>query len=168
MLHIHCEILLLLYKCTAWKTDLFLAPSQAKLILYDLWEILPFTFFCFHTGPHAETASGCQNLQCGFRACCRSGEWPLTPDLCLLHLAEQASFHALYLKHISCVNSPMLSVTCFGPVLTISEILTTSQLYSVVSLTNDVLSQEGLGLFLRMRTVNINFPLKEILSKKVC
>ncbi|XP_006884582.1 PREDICTED: F-box/LRR-repeat protein 5 [Elephantulus edwardii] len=25
-------------------------------------------------GPHAETASGCQNLQCGFRACCRSGE----------------------------------------------------------------------------------------------
>ncbi|KAG7277512.1 hypothetical protein CRUP_030674 [Coryphaenoides rupestris] len=25
-------------------------------------------------GPHADTASGCQNLQCGFRACCRSGE----------------------------------------------------------------------------------------------
>lgn len=30
--------------------------------------------FCFCAGPHAETASGCQNLQCGFRACCRSGE----------------------------------------------------------------------------------------------
>ncbi|XP_077572872.1 F-box/LRR-repeat protein 5 isoform X2 [Stigmatopora nigra] len=25
-------------------------------------------------GPKADTASGCQNLQCGFRACCRSGE----------------------------------------------------------------------------------------------
>ncbi|XP_043918516.1 F-box/LRR-repeat protein 5 [Protopterus annectens] len=25
-------------------------------------------------GPHSETASGCQNLQCGFRVCCRSGE----------------------------------------------------------------------------------------------
>lgn len=37
--------------------------------------------FCFCAGPHAETASGCQNLQCGFRACCRSGEWPLTSDL---------------------------------------------------------------------------------------
>lgn len=60
--------------------------------------------FYFHTGPHADTASGCQNLQCGFRACCRSGEWPLTSDLCVLHLAEQASFHALYLQHISCVN----------------------------------------------------------------
>ncbi|KAK1897316.1 F-box/LRR-repeat protein 5 [Dissostichus eleginoides] len=25
-------------------------------------------------GPHGDTASGCQNLQCGFRVCCRSGE----------------------------------------------------------------------------------------------
>ncbi|XP_077464409.1 F-box/LRR-repeat protein 5 isoform X2 [Stigmatopora argus] len=25
-------------------------------------------------GPKADTASGCQNLQCGFRVCCRSGE----------------------------------------------------------------------------------------------
>ena len=56
-----------------------------------LWHLSVFT------GPHADTASGCQNLQCGFRACCRSGEWPLTSGFCLLHLAEQASFHALYL-----------------------------------------------------------------------
>ncbi|XP_027313162.2 F-box/LRR-repeat protein 5 isoform X2 [Anas platyrhynchos] len=32
-------------------------------------------YYCDNiNGPHAETASGCQNLQCGFRACCRSGE----------------------------------------------------------------------------------------------
>lgn len=31
--------------------------------------------WCLSPGPHADTASGCQNLQCGFRACCRSGEW---------------------------------------------------------------------------------------------
>merc|ERR1712202_21544 len=54
-------------------------------------------YYCDNiNGPHADTASGCQNLQCGFRACCRSGECPLTSDLCLLHLAEQAFFHALY------------------------------------------------------------------------
>ncbi|KAK9399034.1 F-box/LRR-repeat protein 5 [Crotalus adamanteus] len=30
-------------------------------------------YYCDNiNGPHAETASGCQNLQCGFRACCRS------------------------------------------------------------------------------------------------
>uniref|UniRef100_A0A672I3M8 F-box/LRR-repeat protein 5 n=1 Tax=Salarias fasciatus TaxID=181472 RepID=A0A672I3M8_SALFA len=32
-------------------------------------------YYCDNiNGPHADTASGCQNLQCGFRACCRSGE----------------------------------------------------------------------------------------------
>ncbi|XP_064419864.1 F-box/LRR-repeat protein 5 isoform X2 [Latimeria chalumnae] len=32
-------------------------------------------YYCDNiNGPHAETASGCQNLQCGIRACCRSGE----------------------------------------------------------------------------------------------
>ncbi|KAE8629190.1 hypothetical protein XENTR_v10000390 [Xenopus tropicalis] len=32
-------------------------------------------YYCDNiSGPHAATASGCQNLQCGFRACCRSGE----------------------------------------------------------------------------------------------
>ncbi|XP_034387081.1 F-box/LRR-repeat protein 5 [Cyclopterus lumpus] len=32
-------------------------------------------YYCDNiSGPHADTASGCQNLQCGFRACCRSGE----------------------------------------------------------------------------------------------
>ncbi|XP_026531649.1 F-box/LRR-repeat protein 5 [Notechis scutatus] len=32
-------------------------------------------YYCDNiNGPHAGTASGCQNLQCGFRACCRSGE----------------------------------------------------------------------------------------------
>lgn len=32
-------------------------------------------YYCDNiNGPHADTASGCQNLQCGFRVCCRSGE----------------------------------------------------------------------------------------------
>uniref|UniRef100_A0A9J7XXE4 F-box/LRR-repeat protein 5 n=1 Tax=Cyprinus carpio carpio TaxID=630221 RepID=A0A9J7XXE4_CYPCA len=32
-------------------------------------------YYCDNiNGPHADKASGCQNLQCGFRACCRSGE----------------------------------------------------------------------------------------------
>ncbi|XP_054590857.2 F-box/LRR-repeat protein 5 isoform X2 [Nothobranchius furzeri] len=32
-------------------------------------------YYCDNiNGPHSDTASGCQNLQCGFRACCRSGE----------------------------------------------------------------------------------------------
>ncbi|XP_061636598.1 F-box/LRR-repeat protein 5 [Phyllopteryx taeniolatus] len=32
-------------------------------------------YYCDNiNGPNADTASGCQNLQCGFRACCRSGE----------------------------------------------------------------------------------------------
>ncbi|XP_069488035.1 F-box/LRR-repeat protein 5 [Ambystoma mexicanum] len=32
-------------------------------------------YYCDNiNGPHADTASGCQNLQCGVRACCRSGE----------------------------------------------------------------------------------------------
>uniref|UniRef100_A0A671PK90 F-box/LRR-repeat protein 5 n=1 Tax=Sinocyclocheilus anshuiensis TaxID=1608454 RepID=A0A671PK90_9TELE len=32
-------------------------------------------YYCDNiNGPHADEASGCQNLQCGFRACCRSGE----------------------------------------------------------------------------------------------
>ncbi|XP_062871710.1 F-box/LRR-repeat protein 5 [Trichomycterus rosablanca] len=32
-------------------------------------------YYCDNiNGPHADRASGCQNLQCGFRACCRSGE----------------------------------------------------------------------------------------------
>uniref|UniRef100_A0AAV2KSM6 F-box/LRR-repeat protein 5 n=1 Tax=Knipowitschia caucasica TaxID=637954 RepID=A0AAV2KSM6_KNICA len=32
-------------------------------------------YYCDNiNGPLADTASGCQNLQCGFRACCRSGE----------------------------------------------------------------------------------------------
>ncbi|XP_051929821.1 F-box/LRR-repeat protein 5 [Hippocampus zosterae] len=32
-------------------------------------------YYCDNiNGPYADTASGCQNLQCGFRACCRSGE----------------------------------------------------------------------------------------------
>nr|XP_061790747.1 F-box/LRR-repeat protein 5-like [Nerophis lumbriciformis] len=32
-------------------------------------------YYCDNiNGPKADTASGCQNLQCGFRACCRSGE----------------------------------------------------------------------------------------------
>ncbi|KAM6220690.1 F-box/LRR-repeat protein 5 isoform 7-T7 [Rhynchocyon petersi] len=32
-------------------------------------------YYCDNiNGPHADTAGGCQNLQCGFRACCRSGE----------------------------------------------------------------------------------------------
>ncbi|XP_078064681.1 F-box/LRR-repeat protein 5-like, partial [Mustelus asterias] len=32
-------------------------------------------FYCDNiSGPHANTASGCQNLQCSVRACCRSGE----------------------------------------------------------------------------------------------
>ncbi|XP_072423710.1 F-box/LRR-repeat protein 5 isoform X1 [Chiloscyllium punctatum] len=32
-------------------------------------------FYCDNiSGPHATTASGCQNLQCSVRACCRSGE----------------------------------------------------------------------------------------------
>ncbi|XP_078469015.1 F-box/LRR-repeat protein 5 isoform X2 [Lampetra fluviatilis] len=32
-------------------------------------------FYCdFITGPRAETANGCQNLQCSTRSCCRSGE----------------------------------------------------------------------------------------------
>ncbi|KAM4809545.1 F-box/LRR-repeat protein 5 [Rhinophrynus dorsalis] len=32
-------------------------------------------YYCDNiSGPHADTASGCQNLQCGFRVCCRSGE----------------------------------------------------------------------------------------------
>ncbi|OCT96732.1 F-box/LRR-repeat protein 5-like [Xenopus laevis] len=32
-------------------------------------------YYCDNiSGPHAATASGCQNLQCGFRMCCRSGE----------------------------------------------------------------------------------------------
>lgn len=38
------------------------------------------TVWCFSPGPHADKASGCQNLQCGFRACCRSGEWPRPPS----------------------------------------------------------------------------------------
>ncbi|XP_072884730.1 LOW QUALITY PROTEIN: F-box/LRR-repeat protein 5 [Hemitrygon akajei] len=34
-----------------------------------------FFFYCDNiSGPHANTASGCQNLQCSGRACCRSGE----------------------------------------------------------------------------------------------
>ncbi|XP_027001045.1 F-box/LRR-repeat protein 5 [Tachysurus fulvidraco] len=32
-------------------------------------------YYCDNiNGPHADRASGCQNLQCGFRVCCRSGE----------------------------------------------------------------------------------------------
>ncbi|XP_018100147.1 F-box/LRR-repeat protein 5 isoform X1 [Xenopus laevis] len=32
-------------------------------------------YYCDNiSGPHGATASGCQNLQCGFRMCCRSGE----------------------------------------------------------------------------------------------
>ncbi|XP_049573727.1 F-box/LRR-repeat protein 5 [Syngnathus scovelli] len=32
-------------------------------------------YYCDNiNGPNADTASGCQNLQCGFRVCCRSGE----------------------------------------------------------------------------------------------
>ncbi|XP_026854470.2 F-box/LRR-repeat protein 5 isoform X1 [Electrophorus electricus] len=32
-------------------------------------------YYCDNiNGPHADMASGCQNLQCGFRACCRSGD----------------------------------------------------------------------------------------------
>lgn len=38
---------------------------------------------CLSPGPHADTASGCQNLQCGFRACCRSGEWSCPPPTLL-------------------------------------------------------------------------------------
>ncbi|XP_067880465.1 F-box/LRR-repeat protein 5 isoform X2 [Heterodontus francisci] len=48
--------------------------------LQDLVSVCPalkdeYFFYCDNiTGPHANTASGCQNLQCSVRACCRSGE----------------------------------------------------------------------------------------------
>ncbi|XP_075400628.1 F-box/LRR-repeat protein 5 [Tenrec ecaudatus] len=48
--------------------------------LQDLVAVCPslndeYFYYCDNiNGPHADTASGCQNLQCGFRACCRSGE----------------------------------------------------------------------------------------------
>lgn len=58
---------------------------SSNLVIHNSAPKRPIFFFshlfCFCAGPHAETASGCQNLQCGFRACCRSGEWPLTSDL---------------------------------------------------------------------------------------
>ncbi|XP_041035589.1 F-box/LRR-repeat protein 5 isoform X2 [Carcharodon carcharias] len=48
--------------------------------LQDLVSVCPalkdeYFFYCDNiSGPHANTASGCQNLQCSVRACCRSGE----------------------------------------------------------------------------------------------
>lgn len=44
------------------------------MVRADVQQMTPVWFLS--PGPHSDTASGCQNLQCGFRACCRSGEWP--------------------------------------------------------------------------------------------
>lgn len=41
-------------------------------------------FYCdnIDEGPYPDTASGCQNLQCKNRVCCRSGEWALPLSNC--------------------------------------------------------------------------------------
>uniref|UniRef100_A0AAY4CFL2 F-box/LRR-repeat protein 5 n=1 Tax=Denticeps clupeoides TaxID=299321 RepID=A0AAY4CFL2_9TELE len=55
-------------------------PFVSEVGLQELVSVCPALndehfYYCDNiNGPHADTASGCQNLQCGFRVCCRSGE----------------------------------------------------------------------------------------------
>uniref|UniRef100_A0A8C2CSB6 F-box/LRR-repeat protein 5 n=1 Tax=Cyprinus carpio TaxID=7962 RepID=A0A8C2CSB6_CYPCA len=51
--------------------------NNATVLVVPLSVYFVVVFYMFSSGsagPHADKASGCQNLQCGFRACCRSGE----------------------------------------------------------------------------------------------
>lgn len=79
-------------------------------------------------GPHADRASGCQNLQCGFRVCCRSGEWSPFPQwLPVLfggfspHLDFSLSL-SFWSSHISSLSPITLSSPAFFLFLTFSHL----------------------------------------------
>lgn len=71
--------------------------------------------------------------------------WPFS----LLHLAEQASFHALYLQFTSCVNNPWSEICYTSLTLpTTSKIVIMRVLYSVVTISQSRLVGRVLGFVL--------------------
>lgn len=101
-------------KCSAlWKMRRFLNHQFMRMMNLNKWPFLLFTFLLFLC------RSSCWNRQWMPEfAVWFSGLlplWRMTADFWsfgLLHLAEQASSHALYLQFASCVNNPW-SETCY-------------------------------------------------------